>query len=86
MPRISTFFGIDISMYYREHNPPHFHAEYAGYEALIDIRNFEILSGYLPPRALGLVIEWSSLHRDELLKNWENSEKKLPLNTIKPLE
>jgi Domain of unknown function (DUF4160) len=30
MPIISTFFGIVIRMYYQEHAPPHFHAEYQG--------------------------------------------------------
>ena len=29
MPRLSTFYGIVIAMYYRDHHPPHFHAVYA---------------------------------------------------------
>jgi len=37
MPEISLFYRIRITMYYSEHNPPYFHAEYAGYKALIDI-------------------------------------------------
>jgi len=56
MPEISRFFGIIIAMFHREHHPPHFHARYGEYEATIRISDFVILEGYLPPRALGLVI------------------------------
>jgi hypothetical protein len=28
MPEISRFLGIVISMYFDEHNPPHFHIQY----------------------------------------------------------
>ena len=59
MPQISIFLGIIIKMYYREHNPPHFHADYGEHKAIIDIRKLELWSGYLPPRVLGLVIEWA---------------------------
>jgi hypothetical protein len=59
MPEISRFFGIVIKMFYDDHNPPHFHAEYGGDVALIDIRSLAVFSGGLPPRVTGLVIEWS---------------------------
>ena len=36
MPEISRIFGIIIRMYYDEHNPPHFHAEYQGNKAVFD--------------------------------------------------
>jgi hypothetical protein len=58
MPEISRFYGIVIRMYFDEHLPPHFHAEYGDYEALININTLAVISGKLPPRALGLVIEW----------------------------
>ena len=57
MPQISYFLGIIIRMFYREHNPPHFHAYYGDYEALIDIQKNDILSSNLPPRVLGIVVE-----------------------------
>ena len=57
MPQISYFLGVIIRMFYRDHNPPHFHAVYAQYEALIDIEKNELFSGYLPPRVLGIVTE-----------------------------
>ena len=59
MPEISRFFGIIIAMFYGDHNQPHFHARYGSDSATIRIDNFAVLDGYLPPRALGLVIEWA---------------------------
>jgi hypothetical protein len=35
MPLVSRFFGISIYMYFDDHNPPHFHAIYNEYEALM---------------------------------------------------
>lgn len=57
MPQISYFFGIVIKMYFREHNPPHFHAEYGEHSAEISIKDFRILEGKLPNRVLSMVIE-----------------------------
>ena len=71
VPEISLFFGIRITMYYEDHNPPHFHAEYAGNEATIDIQNAHILRGYLPGRQLKLVLAWCVMYQDELMQNWE---------------
>ena len=85
MPRISAFYGIVITMYYRDHHPPHFHAIYGEYEARIVIGTLEPLGGALPPRALRLVQEWGELHRDELEENWARAEAHLPLATIEPL-
>jgi len=57
MPEVSRFFGIIISMYYEDHNPPHFHAMYGEYKATININDFAILEGSLPPKAFALVVE-----------------------------
>ena len=51
MPEISRFLGIVIAMYYRDHNPPHFHATYGKYEVRVRIDTGEIISGNLPHRA-----------------------------------
>jgi hypothetical protein len=85
MPRISAFYGIVISMYYRDHEPPHFHAVYGEYQAQIVIATLEPLGGELPMRALRLVREWGSLHRAELEANWEKARSREPLDTIAPL-
>ena len=86
MPRICEFFGIVIYMYYNDHRPPHFHAEYAEREALFSIGTLEILEGELPRRPRAFVIEWASLHRAELRANWERARQGLPPNAIEPLD
>jgi hypothetical protein len=58
-------------MYFGDHLPPHFHALYAEFEALIDIRTLEVIGGILPARAMALVLEWAQQHRDELRKDWQ---------------
>ena len=50
MPEISRFYGLRITMNYNEHLPPHFHVEYAEYEAQVGIANGEVINGSLPPR------------------------------------
>ena len=86
MPRVCEFFGILVAMYHNDHNPPHFHAEYAEHEASFSIHTLDVLEGQLPRRARALVVEWASLHRAELLANWELARRQLPLRPIEPLE
>jgi hypothetical protein len=86
VPRISEFFGIIIAMYYNDHAPPHFHARYGGHEATLEIATLEVLRGRLPPRALGLVLEWAALHRGELNANWTAARKGEPLQPIEGLD
>jgi hypothetical protein len=73
MPQISYFLGVIIRMFYRDHNPPHFHAFYADFEGIFDIEKNELIGGEHPPRVLGIVTEWTALHQDELLENWERA-------------
>lgn len=86
MPEISRFYGIVITMYYGDHAPPHFHARYGGSRAAVDIRTLRVIAGSLPPRALGLVVEWGARRRDELLADWERAQSEQPLEKIAPLE
>jgi hypothetical protein len=86
MPEISRFFGIAIKMYFDDHAPPHFHAEYEEYKGLFDIHTLSILGGYLPPRVLGMVIEWASEHREELLDLWQRASNRQPLYQLPPLK
>ena len=72
-------------MFYRDHNPPHFHAAYAEYEGIIDIKKLDLINGTLPPRVLGLVIEWAALHQAELMDNWERAKQQETLKAIAPL-
>ena len=86
MPTISRFFGIAIEMFWREHNPPHFHATYAEDEAVFEIESLDIIRGQLPHRAQALVKEWAELHREALLENWELCSQLKPPNPVPPLE
>jgi hypothetical protein len=87
MPVISSFYGILIKMYFGDHVPPHFHAEYAEFTAQMSIRDLGIIEGYLPPKALALVVEWPSIHKEELLENWDalSEEGSRKFKKIEPL-
>jgi len=85
MPEISRFFGIVVKMYYGDHPPPHFHAEYGGDKAVIEIRTLVVIGGSLPPRALGLVIEWAAQHQSELMELWRLAARYQPLHKLPPL-
>jgi hypothetical protein len=82
---ISRFFGIIIEMYFNDHSPPHFHARYAEHRAALIIDDSMIIEGSLPPRALGLVVEWSAQHRPELRADWERARAHESLLPIDPL-
>jgi Domain of unknown function (DUF4160) len=86
MPEVSRFFGIVIRMYFDEHNPPHFHAIYAGNEVRLGIDPIIVLEGKLPSRAISMVIEWAALHQRELMDNWHRLRKDQPIQKIEPLE
>ena len=85
MPTVSSFYGIIIQMYWRDHNPPHFHAIYAGEEVLIDIQTLEIMEGSIPRRAVTMVIDWTLAHRGELLQDWELCQRRQHPRKIEPL-
>ena len=73
-------------MYYDEHNPPHFHAQYGEHKCCVNLHTLSVTEGYLPARALGLVIEWANLHQKELMDNWHHVERQESLVKIPPLQ
>ena len=84
MPVLSRFYGLVVYMNYREHNPPHFHARYQGFEVSVEIES-GVVTGHMPTRALKLLFEWTDLHKAELLENWELARAKEALKEIEPL-
>lgn len=83
MPRISQFNGIIITMYFQDHVPPHFHAEYGGREALIAFNpTVQVHGGGLPRRQQQLVLDWAMRHKEELLDNWRLAQIPTTLNWI----
>ncbi len=73
-------------MFFGDHAPPHFHAEYGEHHALVDIHTLTVIEGALPPRALGMVVEWAALHRDELSDLWSRAANKQSLYKMPPLK
>ncbi|GMO12931.1 MAG: DUF4160 domain-containing protein [Treponemataceae bacterium] len=85
MPEISRFFGVTIAMHFNDHNPPHFHVEYGECQASIAINDFALMQGDLPARILGSVVEWASLHKQELIEDWNSIQGTGKCFKIKPL-
>lgn len=85
MPVISEFYGIKVMMYWNEHMPPHFHAQYGENIILVDIENGTVIKGVFPSKQLKLVLAWCEIHREELMLNWENAQRHEALNRIDPL-
>ena len=85
MPTISTFYGIIIQMFWRDHAPPHFHARYQKDKVQINIQTLEVIKGKMPRRALSLVLEWAAKNRDQLLKDWELCQQNQDPEKISPL-
>lgn len=84
MPTISMFYGIVISIYFDDHNPPHFHAKYQGERAIFDM-NGNLIQGSFPDKQKTFVTAWALLHQDELLANWELAKDGQNVYQIAPL-
>jgi hypothetical protein len=85
MPEICRFLGIVITMYFNDHAPPQFHVCYEDFRAIVGIDPLELREGKLPPRVLGLVIEWAELHQAELMDNWTSLTTTGTFRRIEPL-
>lgn len=72
MSEISEFLGITIFMNSESHDNPHFQVLYNGRHGLFSISKLTYSKGNLPPKVVGLVIDWASIHRKDLLASWES--------------
>ena len=86
MPELSRFYGIVIQMYFGDHPPPHFHASYGGSKAVVDIETLSFIEGQLPPRARGMVIEWATIHQNELREAFSKASTLQAPEKIPPLD
>jgi len=82
MPTIAIFFGIIVRMWHDDHPPPHIHAEYQGFEALVTIETGLVSQGELPRKVANIVRDWCLLNQAELLNNWEKAQHFEPLDRI----
>jgi len=85
MPELARFYGIVIQMYFGDHPPPHFHAIYGDSKAVVDIESLALIEGQLPPRARGLVIEWATIHQEELRSAFQKASALEAPGKIAPL-
>ena len=73
-------------MYYKEHQPGHFHAEHQHQQGKFDFFGEMTIGNIQSQTALRLIREWAVLHQAELQANWEQMKAGQPLNGIAPLE
>lgn len=85
MPEVSRFYGITVKMFSDDHNPPHFHAEYADSKATFSIETGQMIEGHMPPNKATLVTAWAIIHKGELMKNWETLTEGVGAKKIDPL-
>jgi Domain of unknown function (DUF4160) len=85
MPRVSSFYGVVITMYFGDHAPPHFHARHGDDEAKITIEDGSLLAGSLSNRTLRLVREWLGQHRLEMEANWRRVVENGQPKSVEPL-
>ena len=82
MPTIAIFYGIVIQMYWRDHGPPHLHAFYQGFEALIAMEYQGRLSvAGFRPAPCGWCAIGSLERRVPLMENWQTGAGSYTLRT-----
>ena len=86
MPEISRFYGIRITIYFDDHLPEHFHAEYGEYEAVFSIKTGEIINGKLPRIAKKLVTKWYKIQKKNIFKVWKQIQNDEIFEKIPPLD
>ncbi len=86
MPEISRFYGIRITIYFDDHPPSHFHAQYAEHEALFSIKDGEMTNGNLPNTAKKLVKKWYKLQKENILNAWEHIQNDEVFEKVPPLD
>ena len=70
MSEISSFLGITIVMNFENNDQPHFEVQYNGRHGLFSVSKLNYSKGNLPPKVVGLVVDWAALHRKELIARW----------------
>lgn len=86
MPELSRFHGIKITINFNDHNPPHIHAAYGGKNVVVEIETLTVSPSNLPPRILRRIIEWATIHQNELRQAWELRQNHQTHRCIPPLE
>ncbi len=85
MPEICRFYGIILSLYWRDHNPPHVHFSYGDFECNISVID-RVVDGKAPAKVIIKVNQWIDLHEDEILSMWEKARRGEKIGKIEPLK
>ncbi|MCB1174163.1 MAG: DUF4160 domain-containing protein [Leptospiraceae bacterium] len=85
MPVISEFFGIKVMMFWADHAPPHFHAQYGEFKVLVAIEYATVLQGVFPARQLKILLAWCEMRRSELMENWAAAREHREIKSIAPI-
>jgi hypothetical protein len=85
MPELCRFLGISITMYFNDHDPPHFHVRYNEHRGKFGIADLAMMDGDIPSIVTALVLEWANVHRMELAANWKSLKEDGSFKRIEPL-
>ena len=85
MPELARFYGIVIQMYFGDHPPPTFSCDLRRQQGCRDIESLALIEGSLPPRARGLVIEWATIHQEDLREAFQKAADLEAPGKIEPL-
>ena len=85
MPEISRFLGIIIKMFYNDHSPAHFHAQYQNYKATFSITTGQMIDGKFPLKQSAYVTAWALMHQKELMVNWKDLKMGKEASKVNPL-
>ena len=86
MPQICYFLGISIYVQFVDHNPPHIHDLYNGFQATYNLRTATVLQGNMSKRADRLIREWVKIRRSQLLEVWALAKTGKRVFPVEPLE
>ncbi|HEV2606057.1 MAG TPA: DUF4160 domain-containing protein [Microvirga sp.] len=70
MPTIAIIEGVRLTIYLKDHLPPHLHAIFAESEAQISIVTGEVLNGSLPKAKMRAVQTWLDANREQVAYIW----------------
>ena len=71
MPIVVRLQHCVIRMYFRDHNPPHFHVDGPTIKALYTIRTLELLEGRIDRKAEREALDWAEKNRLKLWQLWK---------------
>ncbi len=73
MPKLKQFADCRISIYPRDHHPPHVHVEFRdGDRCVVEIGSLNVIGAVRPLAKLARALEWIETNRATLLHTWKD--------------